>query len=179
MHFECTQLNGVFIVEPQRHEDDRGFFARTWCAREFAERGLNPRLVQCNISYNRRVGTLRGLHFQLAPHAEAKLVRCTLGALYDVVVDLRPDSPTFRQWLAFELNGRDRRMLYIPEGVAHGFQTLADNTEIFYQMSDFYCPDCARGVRWNDPAFGGVWPPVAERLISDKDRSYPDFRLEA
>lgn len=179
MHFNCTQLNGVFIVEPQRREDDRGFFARTWCVREFAERGLNSRLVQCSISYNRKVGTLRGLHFQVAPHAEAKLVRCTQGALYDVVVDLRPDSPTFRQWLAVELTGQDRRMLYIPEGLAHGFQTLADDTEVFYQMSDFYCADCASGVRWNDPAFGIDWPPATERIISDKDRSYPDFHVDA
>jgi dTDP-4-dehydrorhamnose 3,5-epimerase len=179
MDFECTQLNGVFIVEPQRREDERGFLARTWCVREFAERGLNPRLVQCSISYNRKAGTLRGLHFQVAPHAEAKLVRCTQGSLFDVVVDLRPDSPTFRRWLAVELTGRDRRMLYIPEGLAHGFQTLADDTEVFYQMSDFYCADCARGVRWNDPAFGIDWPPATERIISDKDRSYPDFHVDA
>ncbi len=178
MHFKSTQLSGVFIVEPQRCEDDRGFFARAWCVREFAERSLNARLVQCNISFNKRAGTLRGLHLQVAPHAEAKLVRCTQGALYDVVVDLRPDSLTFRQWLAVELTGQNHRMLYIPEGLAHGYQTLTDDTEVFYQMSDFYCEECARGVRWNDPAFGIVWPPVAEPLLSDKDRSYPDFRLE-
>ncbi|MBM4423651.1 MAG: dTDP-4-dehydrorhamnose 3,5-epimerase [Chloroflexi bacterium] len=174
MIFRKTKLSGVFIVEPELLTDERGFFARTWCRDEFAAHGLNPRLAQCNISFNKKAGTLRGMHYQIAPYEEAKLVRCTRGAIYDVVIDLRPDSETFKHWLAVELTAENRRALYIPESFAHGFQTLVDNTEVFYQMSEFYHPEAARGVRWDDPAFGIVWP-EAERDISDKDRRWPLF----
>jgi dTDP-4-dehydrorhamnose 3,5-epimerase len=175
VRFVPTALPGAFIVQPERIEDVRGFFARTWCPREFAEHGLNPRLEQCSISFNARKGTLRGMHYQLAPFAEAKLVRCTMGALWDVIIDLRPDSPAFRRHLGVELTALDRRMLYIPEGFAHGFQTLADSTEVFYQMSQVYSPAHARGVRWDDPAFGIAWPEEAGRIIIARDREYPDF----
>jgi len=174
--FTETRLRGAFIVEPERLADERGFFARTWCQREFEAHGLNPRLVQCNISFNRKKGTLRGMHYQVEPHAEAKLVRCTMGAIYDVIIDLRPESLTFRQWMAVELTAENRKMLYISEGLAHGFQTLEDKTEVFYQMSEFYHPECARGVRWNDPAFGIEWP-ADERIISVRDQQYPEFSL--
>jgi dTDP-4-dehydrorhamnose 3,5-epimerase len=172
--FVETKLKGPFVIEVERNEDHRGFFARTWCQREFAERGLNPSLVQCSVSFSRKKGTLRGMHYQIAPREEAKLVRCTRGAVYDVIIDLRPDSPSFSRWLAAELTAANGRMLYIPEGFAHGFQTLEDDTEVFYQMSEFYAPEYARGVRWNDPAFGIQWPP-AERTISLRDDTYPDF----
>lgn len=175
MIFIETKFQGAFIIEPERLEDERGFFARTWCQREFEAHGLNPRLAQCNISFNRKRGTLRGMHYQTAPYTEAKLVRCTMGAIYDVIIDLRPASPAFKQWLAVELSAENHRMLYIPEGLAHGFQTLIDNTEVFYQMSEFYhseCAECARGVRWNDPTFGVDWPlPVS--VIAEKDNAYP------
>jgi dTDP-4-dehydrorhamnose 3,5-epimerase len=169
-----TKLKGVFIIEPEAFEDDRGFFARIWCQQEFATHRLNPRLVQCNISFNRKRGTLRGMHYQAAPHEEAKLVRCTMGGIYDVIIDLRANSPTFKQHIAVVLTAQNYIMLYVPEGFAHGFQTLEDNTEVLYQMSAFYAPASARGVRWNDPAFGIQWPP-AERIISERDRTYPDF----
>ncbi|PYM94888.1 MAG: dTDP-4-dehydrorhamnose 3,5-epimerase [Candidatus Rokuibacteriota bacterium] len=174
MIFTETPLKGAFVIEPEPLADARGFFARTWCQREAEQHGLNPRLVQCSVSFNRRRGTLRGLHYQAAPHEEAKLVRCTAGALHDVIVDLRRDSPTFRGHFAAGLSAKNRRMLYVPEGFAHGFQTLEDGTEIFYQMSEFYSPESARGVRWDDPAFGIVWPD-ADRIINDRDRAYPDF----
>jgi dTDP-4-dehydrorhamnose 3,5-epimerase len=176
MIFTETKLKGAFIVEPQRLEDERGFFARSWCRREFEERRLNPRLVQCNISFNSKRGTLRGVHYQAAPFEEAKLMRCSMGSLYDVIVDLRPDSPTFKQYLGLILTPDNRRMLYAPEGFAHGFLTLEDNTEVFYQMSEFYSPDHARGFRWNDPAFGIEWPGDVQ-VISDRDRGWPDFPI--
>jgi dTDP-4-dehydrorhamnose 3,5-epimerase len=169
-----TKLNGAFIIEPERVEDERGFFARSWCEREAAAHGLYPKWVQCNISFNRKKATLRGMHYQSAPREEAKLVRCTMGAIYDVIIDLRPNSSTLRQWVGVELSAQNRRMLYIPEGFAHGFITLDDNAEIFYQMSEFYAPAHARGVRWNDPSFGIEWP-IEVRVISDRDRNYPDF----
>jgi dTDP-4-dehydrorhamnose 3,5-epimerase len=172
--FTETKLGGAFIIEPERREDDRGFFARTWCQQEFRARGLSTRLVQCNISFNRNKGTLRGMHYQAAPFEEAKLVRCTGGAIYDVIVDLRPQSGTYKQWIAVELSSENRTMLYIPEGFAHGFQTLVDHTEVFYQMSEFYAPAFARGVRWNDPAFGIQWPPD-NQIISSRDQQYPGF----
>ena len=174
MIFTETSLAGAFMIEPERREDDRGFFARSWCRHEASAHGLNPTVVQCNISFNSRKGTLRGLHYQVAPHQEAKLVRCTMGAIYDVIVDLRRDSPTFRRYAAVVLTAGNRKMLYVPEGVAHGFQTLEDSTEVSYQMSEFYAPEHARGVRWDDPAFGIEWPgpPAA---IAERDRSYPDF----
>jgi dTDP-4-dehydrorhamnose 3,5-epimerase len=176
MIFTETLIAGAYVIEVERIEDNRGFFARTWCQREFERNGLSPRLVQCSVSFNNRKGTLRGMHYQAAPHAEAKLVRCTAGAIYDVIVDLRPDSRTLCQWFGVELTAESRRALYIPEGLAHGFLTLADETEVFYQMSEFYAPDSARGVRWDDPAFNIRWPaPVA--VISPRDAAYPDFRI--
>lgn len=177
MIFIETPLKDAFILEPERIEDERGFFARTWCQREFKERGLNSNLVQCNLSFNHKKGTLRGMHYQVKPHEEAKLVRCTKGSIYDVIIDIRPDSPTFKQWIAAELTVENRKMLYIPEGFAHGFQTLEDKTEVFYQMSEFYASDCAKGVRWNDPVFGIEWPVADERIISQRDLQYPDFML--
>lgn len=174
MIFTETSLPGAYVIEPELQQDERGVFARTFCSREFAEYGLNPNLVQCNISFNRNRGTLRGMHFQAPPHEEAKLVRCTLGAIYDVIVDIRPQSPTFRQWLGVELSAANRKMLYIPEGLAHGFLTLEDDTEVFYQMSEFYHPECARGIRWDDPVFGIRWPD-APRVISAKDQQYPGY----
>ena len=174
MIFKETRLNGAYIIEIEPLEDERGFFARSFCQKEFEEHGLNPRVMQCNISFNKKKGTLRGMHYQIAPYQEAKLVCCTKGAIYDVIIDLRKDSPTLKQWIAVELTATNRRMLYIPEGFAHGFQTLEDNTEVFYQMSEFYHPESAKGVRWNDPAFGIVWPDDI-RVISDRDRQYQDF----
>ena len=174
MIFRETPLKGAFIIEPERIEDERGFFARSFCHREFEVHGLNPRVVQCNISFNKRRGTLRGMHYQAAPHEETKLVRCTQGAIYDVIIDLRKASPTFKEWATVELSRENGLMLFIPEGVAHGFQTLEDDTEVFYQMSAPYHPGSARGLRFDDPAFELVWPlPVI--LVSDKDRSYPNF----
>jgi dTDP-4-dehydrorhamnose 3,5-epimerase len=159
------------------HSEERGFFGRSYCRREFEAHGLNPCVPQCNVSYNRNRGTLRGMHYQEWPHREAKLVRCARGALYDVIVDLRPESPTFRRWFGMELRGgpgASSRMLYVPEWFAHGFQTLEDDTEVFYQMSEFYAPSAGRGFRWNDPGFDLQWPePV--RVISAADSSYPDF----
>lgn len=176
MIFTETKLKGAFIIEPEWLEDERGFFARTWCRQEFKTNGLNPNLVQCNISFNKKKGTLRGMHYQAAPYQEAKLVRCTAGAIYDVIIDLRPASLTFKQWVAIKLTAENRKMLYIPEDFAHGFQTLADNTEIFYQMSQFYHPEAARGVRWDDPAFGVEWPVTVQgRIISAKDQAYVNF----
>jgi dTDP-4-dehydrorhamnose 3,5-epimerase len=175
MVFNETKLKGVYLIETEPREDERGFFARTFCREEFTKHGLNPQVAQCNLSYNRKKGTLRGMHYQVAPREEAKLVSCVSGAIYDVIVDLRADSTTYCEWLAVELSARSRRrMLYIPEGFAHGFQTLADNTEVFYQISEFYAPEYARGVRWNDPAFGIQWP-EDQRILSDRDRNYPDF----
>lgn len=158
----------------EKHVDHRGFFARTYCEREFKAHGLQSHYVQCSVSFNKRKGTLRGMHFQTPPYEEAKLLQCTRGAIYDVIVDLRLASPTFKEHLALELSAENEKMLYVPEGFAHGFQTLEDNTEVFYQISQFYAPEHARGVRWNDPAFGIEWP-AGERIILDRDQSYPDF----
>jgi dTDP-4-dehydrorhamnose 3,5-epimerase len=172
MRFHETKLPGVFEIHVEPHPDDRGFFARSWCHKEVEAHGLNPRLVQCNVSFNKRKGTLRGIHFQAPPHAETKLVRCTRGAIYDVVVDLRRSSPTYRDWVAVTLTAVNRHMVYIPEGCGHGFLTLEDETEVFYQMSEFYNAQSARGVRWNDPAFQIVWP-VEVEVISLRDGGYP------
>jgi len=174
MIFTPTQLQGAFVIEPERLEDERGFFARTWCEREAETYGLKARWVQCNISFNKKKGTLRGMHYQVAPYEEAKLVRCTMGAIYDVIIDLRPASSTCSQYTAMVLTAQNRKMLYVPEGFAHGFLTLEDDTEVFYQMSQFYAPEYARGVRWDDPAFGIYWPDDVQ-AISDRDRNYPDF----
>ena len=175
MKFVRGELEGVWIIELERHSDERGHFARTWCDREFKEAGLNPSVVQCNISFNTKRNTLRGMHLQSAPHAESKLIRCTRGAIYDVALDLRPTSPTFKRWMAVELRATGNRMLYIPEGFAHGFQTLEDESEVFYQMSEYFHPESARGYRWDDPAFGIKWPQADQRIISARDASYPNF----
>jgi dTDP-4-dehydrorhamnose 3,5-epimerase len=174
MIFTETKLPGAFVIDLEQFEDERGFFARCWSEEEFADRGLNPRLVETNISFNRKEATLRGMHFQIAPHAQPKLVRCTTGTIYDVIIDLRPESGTFKQWTAVELTAANHRQLYVPEGFAHGFQTLVSNTEVLYQMSAPFVSESARGVRWNDPAFGIDWPP-AERHIIARDQTYPDF----
>ena len=174
MIFKETDLKGAFVLELERLTDDRGFFARSWCRKEFIEHGLNPQLVQCNVSFNKRSNTLRGMHYQVAPYEEAKLVRCTRGSIYDVIIDLRPESGTFARCFGILLDAERRNMIYIPEGFAHGFLTLEDDTEILYQMSEFYEPSSARGVRWNDPAFDIRWPADVS-VISDRDRSYPDF----
>ena len=174
MIFTETKLKGAYIIDIEPRADERGFFARSWCEDEFKQHGLNPRLVQCNISFNKKRGTLRGMHYQAAPYAEAKVVRCTLGAMYDVIIDLRSDSPTLRQWISVELTAENRRALYVPDDFAHGFQTLTDNTEVFYQMSEFYHPECARGIRWDDPTFGIKWI-YKTPIISDKDRFYFNY----
>jgi dTDP-4-dehydrorhamnose 3,5-epimerase len=175
MRFLPTKLAGAYVIEPEPREDERGLFARTYCRDEFAALGLNVAWVQCNVSFNRRQGTLRGMHWQDEPHAEVKLVRCTRGAAFDVIADLRPTSPTYRQWVGVELTADDRRAVYVPAGFAHGFQTLTDGTELFYQMSEFYHPDLARGARWDDPALGIEWPPTARRIIAERDLSFPDL----
>jgi dTDP-4-dehydrorhamnose 3,5-epimerase len=174
MIFRETDLMGAFVIEPEILSDERGFFARTWCSKEFAKHGLNPTVSQCNISFNKKKGTLRGMHYQGAPQEEAKLVRCTAGAIYDVIIDLRPASATFKMWTSVELNAGNRKMLYIPEGLAHGFLTLADDTEVFYQMSEYYSAEHAKGVRWDDPAFNIEWP-LDIAVMAEKDRSFPDF----
>jgi dTDP-4-dehydrorhamnose 3,5-epimerase len=173
MIFTETKLRGAYVIDIERLEDERGFFARSWCRREFEAHGLNPRLMQCDISFNLRKGTLRGMHYQTKPFEEAKLVRCTRGAIHDIIVDIRPDSPTFREYVGLLLAAESRRSLYVPEGFAHGFLTLEENTEVFYQMSEFYAQECARGIRWNDPMFGIEWPSDV-LVISDRDRNYPD-----
>lgn len=175
MKFTETCLTGAFLIELEKLADERGFFARSWCQKEFAAHGLNPNLVQCNISFNKKKGTLRGMHYQKKPHEEAKLVRCTMGAIFDVIIDLRSDSPSFKQWTGIELTADSRQMLYVPEGFAHGFLTLSDDSEVFYQMSEFYHPECAAGVCWNDPVFGITWPD-AVNSISEHDCTYPEFR---
>jgi dTDP-4-dehydrorhamnose 3,5-epimerase len=175
--FRETAIDGAFVVEPERIEDERGFFARTFCAEEFRAHGLDARVAQSNTSFNRRTGTLRGMHWQQAPHGEAKLVRCTRGAIFDVAIDLRRDSPTHRCWAAAELTEDNGLALFVPVGCAHGFQTLADDSEVLYLMSTPYVPGSGRGVRWDDSAFGIEWPepPPDGRTISERDASYPDF----
>jgi len=175
MIFAETELPGAYVIDLEPIEDSRGFFARAWSDQELAEHGLETRIAQCNVSLTQRKGTIRGMHFQLPPHEEVKLVRCTRGALYDVIVDLRQDSSTFKRWFGVELSEDNRRTLYVPRGFAHGFQTLADETEIFYMISEPYSPDAANGVRWDDPAFGIIWPLGDPTVISDKDRGWPGF----
>jgi len=172
-----TKLPGAFVIELQKHEDERGFFARAWCQKEFEARGLNPRTVQCNISFNKLKGTLRGMHYQIVPCAEAKLVRCTRGAICDVIIDLRRESVTYKQHVSEVLSSNNYKALFIPEGFAHGFQTLEDNCEVFYQMSAFYSPEHQRGVRYNDSAFKINWP-IKPTVISDRDSNYKDFKEE-
>jgi dTDP-4-dehydrorhamnose 3,5-epimerase len=172
MIFTETALKGAYIIDLQPIEDERGFFARSFCLQEFAAYGLKTGVAQCNVSFNKIKGTLRGMHFQKPPKAEAKLVRCTRGEIFDVIIDLRPDSPTYCQWEGVVLSADNHRSLYIPEGFAHGFQTLEENSEVFYQMFECYAPECASGVRWDDPAIGIHWP-LPNPVMSDKDRSYP------
>ena len=178
MRFEETRLRGAWVIEPVPAYDDRGFFARTFCAREYAEHGLVASFVQNSTSHSVARGTLRGMHFQRAPHGEVKVVSCLQGAIWDVIIDLRQDSPTYRQWLGVELTGQNRRQLYVPEGFAHGFQTLSDNAEAGYLISAFYAPQAASGVRYDDPAFGIEWP-LRVNSISDRDRTWPDFTDDA
>lgn len=175
MIFNETKLKGAYIIELEPFTDERGFFARAWCQKEFEDHGLNATIAQANISYNPKKGTLRGMHYQVAPYGETKLVRCVRGGIYDVVIDLRPDSPTFKQWLGVELTAENRKMLYVPENFAHGFQTLADDVEVTYQVSQFYTPGAEQGIRYNDATFGIEWPlPVS--VISEKDQNWADYR---
>ena len=175
MIFVGTELAGACIVDLDPIEDERGFFARAWCQRELAEQGLETRIAQCNISFSSRRGTLRGMHFQREPFEEVKMIKCIAGALYDVIIDLRPDSPSYKSWVGVELSAANRRALYVPKGFAHGFQTLRDYVEVFYMVSEFYTPEAEAGVRWDDPAFGIEWPMTPPTQISDKDRGWPDF----
>ncbi|MBF8263345.1 MAG: dTDP-4-dehydrorhamnose 3,5-epimerase [Parachlamydiales bacterium] len=174
MIFKEQKLKGVFVIEPEKKEDNRGFFARTYCSEEFQKRGLVDCAVQCNLSYSKKAGTLRGMHYQAPPFAEAKLIRCTYGAIFDVMIDLRPESLTYKKWLGIKVNAANRQLLYVPEGFAHGFQTLTDHTEVFYQVSRPFTPEAERGIRWNDPAFGIQWP-LAVSVISGKDQVHPLF----
>ena len=177
MKFIPTTLEGAYIIDIEPMIDMRGFFSRSWCSKEFKEHGLDHRLSQCSISQNDIAGTLRGMHYQAKPHEEAKVVRCTAGSIYDVIIDMRPTSPTFKAWFSLELSAQNRRMIYIPQGFAHGFQSLTDNTEVFYQVTEFYHPESSLSVRWDDPIFKIKWPEVDRRIISERDLSYPDFLL--
>ncbi len=175
MIFEKTKLNDAYIIRPERLEDDRGFFARAWCQKEFEQHGLVSNLAQCNLSYNKSRGTLRGMHYQKKPCEETKLVRCTTGAIIDVIIDIRPESSTFSQWLSVELSANNRTMLYVPQGFAHGYVTLVDDAEVFYQVSEFYTPGVEGGIRWNDPFFQINWPLTENLVVSDKDNSWPAY----
>jgi len=172
MKFVETKLKGSFTIEMEKLEDERGFFARIWDQKKFAEIGLNPKLSQLSVSFNKKRGTLRGIHYQIAPYQETKLVRCNRGKIFDVIVDLRENSKTYRQWLGIEINSENNNMLYIPEGFAHGFQTLEDSTEVFYQISQEYMPEYERGKLWNDPIFNISWP-IKSPIMSDKDKQWP------
>jgi dTDP-4-dehydrorhamnose 3,5-epimerase len=174
---KATKLHGAFIIEPEMFSDERGFFARVWSVQELAALGVEAAFVEANISFNKHAGTLRGMHYQEEPYAQAKLVRCTRGSIYDVGVDLRADSETFRQWVAIELSAENRLMLYLPGDFAHGYLSLEDNTEVHYQVTGIYSPESARGFRWNDLAFGIQWPAVVAPKINKRDREYPDFKL--
>jgi dTDP-4-dehydrorhamnose 3,5-epimerase len=174
MKFVETPLAGAFVIDIEPRTDDRGFFARVFCRDEFQSQGLELSVAQSNVSFNEHRATLRGLHYQIGPHGEAKLVRCTMGAIFDAIVDLRPDSSTLRHWYGIELNANNHRMLYVPVGFAHGYLTLTDRTEVFYQVSEFYNAEFERGLRWDDPAFGIQWP-LPPELISEKDRAHPLF----
>ena len=175
MRLTETPVGGAYVVEMEPRGDERGFFARAFCAEEFARKGLEHTLVQANDSFSAIAGTLRGLHYQLPPHEEAKLVRCIRGRLYDVIVDLRPSSPTFKHWFGVELSAANRLTMYVPRGVAHGFQTIEADTEVWYLVTAAYAPQHERGVRWNDPQFGITWP-VEPTVMSDRDRALPDFK---
>ena len=177
MIFHKTKIPGAYVIEPERFEDARGFFASVWTQDALVDHGIKNQFVEGHISFNPKRGTLRGLHFQLAPRAQAKLVRCTSGAAYDIGLDLRPESPAYLQWISLELSAQNRLMIYLPAGLAHGYQTLTDDTELFYTVSDNYAPEYASGVRWNDPAFGIEWPHEKNRLINPRDQQYPDFKV--
>ncbi|MBN4066866.1 dTDP-4-dehydrorhamnose 3,5-epimerase [Simkania negevensis] len=177
MRFLKTPLNGAYVIELEKMGDERGFFSRLFCHNEFKNNGLDPKVVQANDSYSQEKGSIRGMHYQLSPKAETKLVRCIRGSLYDVIIDLRSESPTFKQWFGVELNAENRKMLFVPRGFAHGFQTLENDTEAFYLVSEFYAPKFERGIRWNDPEFGIKWP-TAPTTISDKDSSHPNFNAK-
>lgn len=174
MIINSTKFEGLFTIELEKQEDDRGFFARSWDVKKFKEFGLNAKVVQCNISVSRKKGTLRGMHYQSKPYEETKLIRCTKGSIFDVVIDLRPKSKTFKKWRSFELSEKNYKMLYVPKGFAHGFITLQNDTEVFYQMSEFFMPKFAKGVRWDDPVFQIKWP-LKPIIISEKDRNYELF----
>ncbi len=174
MLFNETKLKGAFIIELERHQDERGFFARTFCQKEFEARGLVPNIAQANMSLSKYKGTLRGMHYQKAPFEETKLLRCTSGAIYDVIIDLRPDSPTYKQWIGVELTATNCKMLFVPKDFAHGFLTLADNSEVMYLVSQFYAPGSELGIRWNDPKICIQWP-IEVQVISEKDQNWPDF----
>jgi dTDP-4-dehydrorhamnose 3,5-epimerase len=174
MIFTETKLKGAYIIDVKRLEDERGFFGRSYCKREMDEYGLNTNMVQANVSYNKKKGTLRGMHMQVSPYEETKLVRCTRGAIYDVIIDMREDSDTYKQWIGVELTADSYRMLFVPEGFAHGFITLEDNTDVTYNVTQYYTPGSERGIRWNDPAFNIEWP-MEPVTISDKDQAHPDF----
>ena len=175
MNFIETEIKDLFVVELNKIGDERGFFARAWCEKEFADKNLTSRMLQANTSYSKDKGTLRGLHYQVSPHEEAKLMRCIKGAIFDVAVDLRPDSKTYKKWFGIELTESNRKMLFIPEGFAHGYQTLVENTEAFYMSSAFYAPEAERGLRWNDPAIGINWPVTEELNITEKDQNWVDI----
>jgi dTDP-4-dehydrorhamnose 3,5-epimerase len=174
--FTETELKGAYIIEIEELKDHRGFFARSWCQNEFKDHGLTTRIAQANVSYNKKMGTLRGMHYQLSPYEETKLVRCTRGGIYDVIIDLRPASPTYTQWVGVKLTAESYKMFYVPENFAHGFITLEDDTEVTYQVSQFYTPGSERGMRWDDPALSIDWP-IDVQVISDKDKSWPDYKL--
>lgn len=174
MIFKETKIKGAFVIELEKREDDRGFFASSWDKKIFESLSLESKIAQCNISFNKKKGTLRGMHYQLLPHAEIKVVRCTAGKVFDVIIDIRPESKTFKQWFSVELSWENRKMLYVPKGCAHGFITLEDNTEIFYQVSEFYSPEAERGILWNDSLFGIEWP-MKPVIISEKDKSWKAF----
>ena len=176
MIFQKTKLDGAYIIDMEPIRDNRGFFARAWCSEEFRAHDLITQFVQANLTLSLQRGTLRGLHYQIAPHQEVKLVRCPRGATYDVIVDLRSESPTYKQWLAVELTADNHRMVYIPAGFAHGYQILMDNTEVFYQVGQFYAPEYERGLRWNDPAIGIEWPINSPLILSEKDKHWPDYQ---
>jgi dTDP-4-dehydrorhamnose 3,5-epimerase len=176
MIFKATAINDAFIINIEKIGDERGFFGRAFCRREFEDHGIDFQIQQANIGFSRSRGTLRGLHYQVPPHGEAKLVRCTAGAIFDVILDLRPASSTFKQWMGVELTAKSHTMLYVPEGCAHGYLTLADGTEICYLVSQYYHQAAERGIRWNDPAFKIEWPIIESLVISDKDQNWPDWQ---
>jgi dTDP-4-dehydrorhamnose 3,5-epimerase len=177
MIFRKTKLKGVFIIELEKHKDERGYFARTWCENEFKANGLNSSLAQANTALSFQKGTLRGMHYQTAPYEETKIIRCIRGSVFDVVIDIRPDSITYCQWLGIELSSENHTILYVPEGFAHGYKTLENNSEVFYLVSQFYTPDAERGIRWDDPAFNITWPETPDLIISEKDKNWPDYSV--